>query len=104
MLTINNERVSNNAMSDKQRLNLTVDGDVPALLEQLANGRNKMGDYLSKIVRSLAEGTPAEEIERMDTEALRLMVQGLAGRVKSVEGEIIHLRSQVAAQIADRSA
>jgi len=89
-------------MSDKQRLNLTVDGDVPEILERLANGRNKMGDYLSKIVRSLDQGTPADEIERMDTEALRLMVQGLAGRVRSVEGEIIHLQTQMAKLIADR--
>lgn len=89
-------------MSDKQRLNLTVDGDIPALLEQLANGRNNMGSYLSKMVRSLSEGTPVEEIERMDNDSLRLMVQGLAGRVKSVEGEIAHLRTQLAAFIANK--
>lgn len=91
-------------MVDKQRLNLTVDGDIPAILERLAGGRNNMGAYLSKMVRSLDEGTPVGEIERMDTDSLRLMVQGLSGRVRAVEGEIVHVQSQLAALIADREA
>jgi hypothetical protein len=33
----------------------------------------------------------------LDLDALRLMVQGLAGRVITAEGEIISLRSQLAA-------
>ena len=37
----------------------------------------------------------------MDLDALRLMVQGLAGRVIAVEGEVANLRSQLAAIIAE---
>ena len=33
----------------------------------------------------------------MDLDALRLMVQGLAGRVIAAEGDVISLRSQMAA-------
>ena len=36
----------------------------------------------------------------MDLDAFRLMVQGLAGRVIAVEGEVANLCSQLAAVIA----
>ena len=89
-------------MGEKVRINLSVDEDIPELLEQLAGGRNKMGDYLSKLVRNQAgDETTATELQAMDNESLRLMVQGLAGRVKIVEGELMRTQSQVAAVIAD---
>ena len=89
-------------MGEKVRINLSVDEGVPELLEQLAGGRNKMGDYLSKLVRNQAGAeTTATELQAMDNESLRLMVQGLAGRVKIVEGELMRTQSQVAAVIAD---
>lgn len=90
-------------MSDKQRLNLTVDIDIPPILERMAGGRNKMGDYISQLVRGMDQGTPEDEIERMDKESLRLMVQGLGGRVKVLEGEVMRIQSQLAVLIADRS-
>lgn len=89
---------------EKERINLTVDGDVPALLETLAGGRNKMGDYLSKLIRSVAAGTPQDEIERMDKESLRLMVQALTGRVIGVEGEIVKMQATLASMIAGAAA
>jgi hypothetical protein len=85
----------------KTRLNVTVDADVPEMLAKLARGRNKMGEYLSNIVRSMAQGTEMVEIDQMDVEALRLMVQGLGGRVKAVEGEMINMRAQIATLIAN---
>ena len=89
---------------EKIRVNLSVDADIPDVLEQLAGGRNKMGDYLSKLIRSQSvDTTTAQELERMDNEGLRLMVQGLGGRVKVVEGELMRLQSQLAAMIAERS-
>lgn len=87
-------------MQEKERINLTVDGDVPALLEGLAGGRNKMGDYLSKLIRSVAAGTPQDEIERMDKESLRLMVQALTGRVIALEGEMLKMQANLATMIA----
>jgi len=91
-------------MQEKERINLTVDGDVPALLETLAGGRNKMGDYLSKLIRSVSQGTPQDEIERMDKESLRLMVQALTGRVMALEGEMLTVQSTLASMIAGAAA
>jgi hypothetical protein len=91
-------------MLEKQRLNLTVDGDIPAILERMANGRNKMGEYLSQLIHSMDQGTPTSEIERADRESLRLMIQGLAGRVNMLEAEVINLQTKVAALLADRGA
>lgn len=91
-------------MVEKQRLNLTVDADIPAILERMANGRNKMGEYLSQLIRSMDQGTPVTEIERADKESLRLMIQGLAGRVNMLEAEVISLQTKVAALLADRGA
>ena len=92
-------------MAEKTRMNLTVDADVPELLERLAGGRNKMGDYISQMVRNLIDGvTVADEIERQDREGMRLMIQGIGGRVAAVEGEMIRVQAQLAALIAERSA
>lgn len=91
-------------MVEKQRLNLTVDADIPAILERMANGRNKMGEYLSQLIRNMDQGTPVMEIERADRESLRLMIQGLAGRVNMLEAEVISLQTKVAVLMADRGA
>lgn len=88
----------------KPRMNLTVDPDIPELLERLAGGRNLMGGYVSQMVRNMADGaTAAAEIDKLDRESMRLMIQGLAGRVAGLEGELLRLQSQLAALIADRS-
>lgn len=88
---------------DAKRLNLTVDAEAGDILEKMAGGRNKMGDHLAKLLKSLAAGTPADEIERMDKESLRLMIQGLAGRVLMLEGEVMRIQAQLATLIADRT-
>ena len=86
-----------------KRLNLTVDAEAADILEKMAGGRNKMGDHLSKLLKSLAAGTPADEIERMDKESLRLMIQGLGGRVLTLEGEVMRIQTQLATLIAERT-
>lgn len=87
----------------KPRINLTVDPEIPEMLERLAGGRNLMGGYLSGLVRNMAEGaTAADELEKLDREGMRLMIQGLAGRVAGLEGELMRLQSQLAALIAER--
>lgn len=91
-------------MADKPRINLTVDNDIPDLLERLAGGRNQMGGYVSQMVRNIAAGaSTADEIEKLDREGMRLMVQGLMGRVVAVEGELMRVQSQLATLIADRN-
>ena len=71
---------------EKIRLNLSVDARVPDKLERLAGGRNRMGDWLSDLLLAMEVGDDtAAEIERLNMESLRLMIQGLAGRVRALE-------------------
>lgn len=91
-------------MIEKVRINVSVDPDIPDLLIKLAGGRNSQGDYLSTLIRNLAaDDATAVELAQMDNEALRLMVQGLGGRVRVVEAELLRMQTQLAAMIADRS-
>jgi hypothetical protein len=83
----------------KERLNLSVDEGIGDLLNKLAGGERKRGDYLSKLLRSIDQG---EDVTGLDVESLRLMVQGLGGRVKSLEGELMRVQAQLAAIIAAR--
>jgi hypothetical protein len=70
-------------------------------LDDLAEGERKRGQYISQLIRNAyAARQSAPDVRAMDVDALRLMVQGLAGRVIMVEGEIANLRSQLAAVIA----
>lgn len=90
-------------MAEKPRINLTVDPDIPDILERLANGRNNMGAYISQMVRNLSAGqSTADEIEKLDREGMRLMMQGLSGRVVALEGEVMRIQAQLAAIIAQR--
>lgn len=91
-------------MAEKPRINLTVDHDIPEVLERLAGGRNNMGAYVSQMVRNLAAGSStADEIEKLDREGMKLMLQGLSGRMVALEGELMRVQSQLAALIAGRA-
>lgn len=90
-------------MSTK-RLNLTVDAAAAEILERMAGGRNKMGDYLSRLLIDMDAGTPAADLDRMDKESLRLMLQGVIGRLSMVEGEVLRMQAQLAALIAGEAA
>lgn len=92
-------------MAEKPRINLTVDPDIPDVLERLAGGRNSMGGYVSQLVRNMATGaTAASEIEKLDRDGIKLMIQGLAGRVASLEGELMIMQSNVASLMARQKA
>lgn len=86
---------------NKERLNLSVDEGIGDLLTKLAGGERKRGDYLSQLLRSIDE-SEGSDVTGMDVESLRLMVQGMGGRLKSMEGELMRLQSQLAVLIADR--
>ena len=86
-------------MVGKERLNLSVDEGIGELLNKLAKGERKRGDYLSQLLRSIDEG---QDVTGLDVESLRLMVQGMGGRLKSLEGELMRVQSQLAAIIAER--
>lgn len=87
-------------MVAKERLNLSVDEGIGELLNKLAKGERKRGDYLSQLLRSIDEG---QDVTGLDVESLRLMVQGMGGRLKSLEGELMRVQSQLAAIIASKA-
>lgn len=86
---------------NKERLNLSVDEGISDLLSKLAGGKRKQGDYLSSLLRSIDE-SEGKDVTGLDIESLRLMVQGMAGRMKSMEGELMRLQTHLAALIAER--
>ena len=86
---------------EKQRVNLMLDSDVVALLDDLSGSERKRGMFISNLIRVTHAAQSANaDLRSMDVEALRLTVLGLNGRVQSVEGEITRLSSQLAATIA----
>jgi hypothetical protein len=92
-------------MDNKKRVNLMLDANVLDWLDSLAGSERKRGQYISQLIRSAwAAQQAAPDIRQMDVDGLRLLVQGLAGRVVAVEGEVTELRSQVAALLARRAA
>ena len=87
---------------DKARLNLFLDEDAAQALEEMAGGERKRSEYLNNLLRTTyAARKASSDIRTMDVEALRLTVIGLAGRVQAVEGEMLHIQSQLAAMIAN---
>lgn len=86
---------------DRARLNLQLSPDVADMLTELAGGERKRSEYLNDLLRTTyaAKGVNVD-IRTMDVEGLRLTVLGLAGRVQTVEGELIRTQSQLAAMIA----
>lgn len=74
--------------SQKVRLNLTVGGDIPYLLTELAGGERMRGEYITHLVREIIrnqiEVTP-------DVQALRLEVMGLDGRLRTLERKVEEL-------------
>lgn len=74
--------------SQKARLNLTVGGDIPYLLTELAGGERMRGEYITHLVREIIQNqmkvTP-------DVQALRLEVMGLDGRLRTLERKVDEL-------------
>ncbi len=79
---------------EQVRVNLTLERDVNEMLTDFAGGERKRSDYLNSLIRNIAESQGAD-VTGMDVESLRLMVQGMGGRLKSVEGELMSLRARV---------
>jgi hypothetical protein len=91
----------NMEQSNKYKLNIVVDPDVMPLLDELAGSERKRGFTISNLIRTAYAGQKSSsDVRTMDVEGLRLLVMGLAGRVQAVEGEMIHMRTQLAAMMA----
>lgn len=92
-------------MADNRiRINLLVEPDVPEILARLAGSQRRIGEWLSTTVRSIElEDQTIQEIQQADAQALRFMVQGLAGRLRAAEGELVRVSSTLATMITQRA-
>ncbi len=84
-----------------ERLNLAVDDGIGELLTQLAGGERKRGQYLSDLVRGLAQtqGSPGADVQ-----TLLFAVRGVTGQVQGLEGRLSAVEAQLAAVIAKAAA
>ena len=64
------------------RMNLTVDDDVPGMLESLSKKKKKMGAYLSALVRRLYNGESFESDKSLAQKYIELEM-----RVRQLEGK-----------------
>lgn len=81
-----------------ERLNLSVDDDIPDLLSRMAGGERKRGEYLSKLVKGMAQH---QGISGEDLLVLGLTIRGLAGMLATVQGEVAVLKATVQTWQAD---
>ena len=86
-------------MSETTRMNLIVDGDVPAMLAEMAGGKRKMGEYLTQIVRQLHAGQ-LRKGRGNELDALQLQLAGLAGELFEAKGRLSQVEAQTAAIMA----
>ena len=69
-------------MNQKTRLNLSVGGDIPYLLANLAGGERMRGEYITQLIREIIQN---QTKVKPDIQALRLEVMGLDGRLRTLE-------------------
>ena len=74
------------------RLNLSVDDDVPDLLTELAGSERRRGEYISALVRSVAEGRASGQLKE---ERLQAQIDGILVRQSKMEGRLSELEQTV---------
>lgn len=82
-----------------ERLNLSVDDGIGAMLERLAGGERQRGRYLSDLIRGVAESSVANTVG-IDVMTLQFATRGLAGQVQANEGRLARVEAQLSALIA----
>jgi hypothetical protein len=82
-----------------ERLNLTVDDGIGAMLERLAGGERQRGRHLSDLIRGVAESSVANTVG-IDVMTLQFSVRGLAGQVQANDGRLARVEAQLSALIA----
>ena len=86
-------------MENMVKCALTLSGDAFKALAQQASPR-KRGDFVSKLL--LEYSIANSGVDQADIEAMKLMVMGLAGANKTLEGRVLKLERQLAAMIANQ--
>ena len=84
-------------MENDSKARLTLSADALRVLEKQASPR-KRGEFVSKLL--VQYGAVDSGVDAVDIEGMKLMVMGLAGANKTLEGRVMKLERQVAAMIA----
>lgn len=77
-----------------ERLNLSVDEGISAMLTELAGGERKRGQWLSDLVRSMYE--QRQQIASSDVEQLKMGFAGVVGSTKMLEARVTQLERDYA--------
>lgn len=76
-------------MDNKARINITLSVEGCSMLDQLADGERKRGDFLDGLIRrEYAAKQSAFDANGADLFMLRAMIQSLLGRVMALEGMV----------------
>lgn len=81
-----------------ERLNLQVDDNIPELLTTLAGGERKRGQWLSDLIRGMAQttGQPA-----VDVDTVLYALKGLSGTVTTLQGRVATLEARLSQWTGD---
>lgn len=88
-------------MVEMTRMNLRVPDDVPGILAELAGGKNKMGDYLTTVIRQLRSGQNTVG-KPGEIEMLAGSVMHLSAKQKEIDARLSQVEQQLSALIAER--
>ncbi len=84
-------------MTTDSKAYLTLTPAAMQVLERQASPR-KRGEFVSKLL--IEYGTVEGGVDAVDIEGMKLMIMGLAGANKTLEGRVMKLERQLAAMMA----
>ena len=85
-----------------ERVTVVLDDGASELLLKLAGSSRRQGEYLSGLIRAAWEYESAGSSVEVDREALRLQLIGLSGQLKALDGRVMQVERELAAQRAQR--
>jgi hypothetical protein len=83
-----------------ERLTISVEDGIGAMLIELAGGSRRQGEYITRLVRAAWEMEQAGKTAGVELEGVRLQLAGLSGKVTTIDGRLLSVEAQVAAMIA----
>jgi hypothetical protein len=86
-------------VSKSAKVSLVLSGDALAVLDKQSSPR-KRGKFVSSLL--IQYGAVDSGVDAVDIEGMKLMIMGLAGANKTLEGRVVKLERQVAAMMVGR--
>lgn len=82
-------------MTERVQITLSLTKEAIAILERQTTPR-KRGEFVSQLI--VAYGDDAGAINQLDIEGIKLQLLGLASSVKTMDGRLLKVERQIAAQ------